>query len=155
MTEPFGDSPLISEILYDHAKEVSQNPANELVMIIGHGPEDNEDNVPDLEIIGAHVDWIKAKNEFADVKILNLQDDAIPPVRKSNVKKIRRWITKANEQGQDVIVVAIASASHGVQQHIRQDLRGLQYTFAEKGMSEHPLYIEWMQSAIEETMAAL
>ena len=54
-----------------------------------------------------------------------------------------------------VIVVAIAAASHGVQQHIREDLRGLEYTFADKGMSEHPLYLNWMQSVIDETIAAL
>ena len=155
MTDSFGDSQLITDILYDYVKEVSKNPANEFVMIIGHGPEDGEDNVPDLEILNAHVDRIKAKNEFADVKIWNLQDDAIPPVRKSNVKKIRRWMKKANGQGQDVIVIAIAAASHGVQEHIREDLRGLDYTFADKGMSEHPKYLEWMESAIDETIASL
>ena len=56
MTDHFGDSPLITDILYDYVKEVSKNPANEFVMIIGHGPEDNEDNAPDLEILSVHVD---------------------------------------------------------------------------------------------------
>jgi len=155
MTDHFGDSRLITDILYDHVKEVSKNPANEFVMIIGHGPEDNEDNVPDLEILSVHADRIRAKNEFVDVKLWNLQDDAIPPVRKSNVKKIRRWIKKANNEGQDVIVVAIAAVSHGVQTHIRNDLRGLDYTFADKGMSEHPKYVQWMESVIDETIASL
>lgn len=155
MTDHFGDSPLITDILYDHAKEVSRNPANEMLMIIGHGPEDDEDNVPDLEILSAHVERIKAMNEFADVKMANLQDDAIAPIRKANVKRIRRWIRKANEQGQDVIVVAIAAASHGVQTHIRADLRGLDYTFADKGMSEHPKYMQWMESVIDRTIASL
>jgi hypothetical protein len=154
MTDHFGDSQLITDILYDNIKEVSKNPANEFVMIIGHGPEDDEDNVSDLEILNVHMDRIKAKNEFADVKIWNLQDDAIPPVRKSNVKRIRRWIKKADDNGQDVIVVAIAAASHGVQTHIRQDLRGLEYTFADKGMSEHPKYILWMESVIDATIAS-
>jgi len=154
LSEPFGDHQLITDILYDHVKEVSKNPANELVIIVGHGPEDIEDNVPDLEILNAHVERIKAKNEFADVRIINLQDDAIPPIRKSNVKKLRRWIKKADDSGQDVIVVAIAAASHGVQTHIRNDLRGLNYTFADKGMSEHPKYVEWLASAIDETLAA-
>lgn len=155
MAEHFGDSPFITDILYDHAKEVSRNPANEMVMIIGHGPEDNEDNVPDLEILSVHADRIKARNEFADVKIANLQDDAIAPIRKSNVKRIRRWIKKANEQDLDVIVVAIAAASHGVQTHIRADLRGLDYTFADKGMSEHPKYMQWMESVIDRAIASL
>lgn len=154
MTESFGDHPLITEILYDHVKEVSKHPANEVVIIVGHGPEDVEDNTPDLEILSVHVDRILAKNEFADVKIINLQDDAIPPIRKSNVKRLRRWIKKADDKGQDVIVVAIAAASHGVQSHIRQDLRGLNYTFADKGMSEHPNYIEWIAAAIAESLAA-
>ncbi len=155
MTEDFSDSPLITDILYDHVKEVSKNPVNEFVMIIGHGPEDNEDNVFDLDILNAHVERIKAKNEFADVKIWNLQDDALVPIRKSNVKRIRRWIKKAKDSGQDVIVVAIAAASHGVQTHIRQDLRGRGYTFADKGMAEHPKYIQWMRSVIDEKIASL
>jgi len=155
MTPPFGDHPLISDILYDHIKDVSKNPGNEFVIIVGHGPEDTEDNVPDLEILSAHVERIKAKNEFADVRIINLQDDAIPPIRKSNVKKLRRWIKKADDKGQDVIVVAIAAASHGVQTHIRTDLRGLNYTFADKGMAEHPKYLEWLVLVIDETIAAL
>jgi len=153
LSKPFGDHQLITDILYDYVKEVSKNPANEVVIIVGHGPEDTEDNVPDLEILSAHVERIKAKNEFADVRIINLQDDAIPPIRKSNVKKLRRWIQKADDAGQDVIVVAIAAASHGVQTHIANDLRGLNYTFADKGMSEHPKYIEWLASAIDETLA--
>jgi len=155
MTDHFGNSQLITDILYDNIKEVSKNPANEFVMIIGHGPEDDEDNVLDLEILKVHVDRIKARKEFADVKIWNLQDDAIPPVRKSNVKRIRRWMKKADDNGQDVIVVAIAAASHGVQTHITQDLRGLNYTFNDKGMSEHPKYLQWMESVIDETIASL
>jgi len=155
MTPPLGDHPMITEILYDHAKEVSKNPSNEFLVIVGHGPEDTEDNIPDLETISMHADRIRAKNEFADVKIINLQDDAIPPIRKSNVKKLRRWIKKADDDGQDVIVVAIAAASHGVQQHIIQDLRGLNYTFAEKGMSEHPLFIEFVESQVNDTVAGL
>lgn len=155
MTPPLGDHPIITDILYDHIKEVSNNPADEFVVIVGHGPEDIEDNVPDLETISLHADRIKAKNEFSDVKIINLQDDAIPPIRKSNVKKLRRWVKKADADGKDVIVVAIAAASHGVQNHIRQDLQGLEYTFADKGMSEHSRYVEFLESLVNETIASL
>ena len=152
LTDHFEDHQLITDILYDHVREVSKDPGNELVVIVAHGPEDMEDNGPDLEILSAHADRIKAKNEFVDVKIINLQDDAIPPIRESNVRKLRRWVKKAGDQGQGVIVVALAAASHGVQAHIRQDLRGLDYTFADKGMSEHPKYVEWLAAVIEEAL---
>jgi hypothetical protein len=150
----FNDSPIITEILYDHAKEVSKNPAKELLIIVGHGPEDVEDNGPDLKILQPHVDRLKAKHEFADVRLINIQDDAIKPVRESNVRKLRGWIQQAEKQGMDVIVVAISAASYGVQMHIKQDLRGLKYTFAEKGLAESPKFITWAESQVEDALAA-
>ncbi|MCK6370129.1 MAG: hypothetical protein L6Q83_02185 [Gammaproteobacteria bacterium] len=149
-TGHFDDSPLITGILYEHAKSVSRNPPRESLIIVGHGPEDSADNTPDLAILQAHVDRIAAKKEFAEVRIINLQDDAIKPIRESNVRTLRKWVQQAARQGNDVIVVAIAAASWGVQNHIRQDLRGLEYTFAEQGLSENPKFLEWVAGLIEE-----
>jgi hypothetical protein len=145
----FNDHPLITEMLYDSARSVSTDPANEVLIIVGHGPEDSADNGPDLKILQAHVDRLKARKTFADVRIINLQDDAIVPVRESNVRKLRSWIQQATKSGRKVIVVPIAAASFGVQQHIKTDLRGLQYTFAEKGLVENPRFIEWVDSVIK------
>jgi hypothetical protein len=150
----FNDSPMITDMLFDNVKSVSRKPSNETVIIVGHGPEDVEDNGPDLKIIQAHADRIRAKGQFADVKIINLQDDAIVPVRESNVRKLRSWVQQANKAGRDVIVVAIAAASFGVQQHIKTDLKGLKYTFAEQGLSEHPKFVQWVESTIDQTLAA-
>ncbi|MBM4197258.1 MAG: hypothetical protein FJ197_09230 [Gammaproteobacteria bacterium] len=144
----FDDSPIVTEMLHDNAKSASRKPANELLIIVGHGPEDNKDNGPDLKILQAHVDRLKAKREFADVRIINLQDDAIPAIRESNVRTLRRWVKQAEGEGRQVIVVALAAASFGVQQHIRQDLRGLKYTFADKGLTENPKFIRWVEAEI-------
>ena len=154
MASHFADHPLITEILYDHAMEVSTDPASEVVILVAHGPEDIEDNEFDLQILSAHMERIKQRGEFADVKIINLQDDAIPPVRESNVRTLRRWVKQAESRGQTPIVVALAAASHGVQTHMRQDLRGLDYVFADKGMSEHPAYVQWVESVVEEAIQA-
>jgi hypothetical protein len=150
----FNDSPLITEMLYDHAKSVSRKPARETLILVGHGPEDTVDNGPDLKILQAHVDRIRAKKEFADVKIINLQDDAIKPIRESNVRTLRKWIEQAGRQGNEAIVVAVAAASFGVQTHIKQDLRGLKYTFAEKGLSEHPKFVQWIDTVVEQAIGA-
>jgi hypothetical protein len=150
----FNDSPLITEMLYDGARSVSTNPANEVLIIVGHGPEEAEDNLPDLKILQAHVDRLKAKKQFADVRLINLQDDAIVPVRESNVRKLRSWIQQATKSGRKVIVVPIAAASYGVQRNIKTDLRGLQYTFAEKGLIENPRFMQWLDSIIKTAQAA-
>jgi hypothetical protein len=150
----FNDHPLITEMLWESAKSVSRNPANEVLILVGHGPEDEEDNVPDLARLQPHVDRIKARKEFADVRIINLQDDAILPVRERNVRQLRRWVQQAERQGRDVIVVPIAAASFGVQQHIKSDLRGLKYTFAEKGLAENPKFVRFVEESIQQALAA-
>ncbi len=155
MAEQLGGHPLATGILYDHAKEVSTHPANEVLILVGHGPEDVEDNKANLEIMRVHADRIRDKREFHDVRIVNLQDDALPPVRQSNVRKLRRWVQAAGRKDQQVIIVAIAVASHGLQAHIRQDLRGLNYIFADKGMSEHPDYVRWVETTIDEKLKSL
>jgi hypothetical protein len=148
----FNDHPLITEMLYDNARSVSTNPSNEVLILVGHGPEDASDDKPDLEILQAHVDRLKAKKEFVDVRIINLQDDAILPVRESNVRRLRSWIQQAQKSGHQVVVVAVAGASFGVQQHIKTDLRGLQYTFAERGMSENPKFSKWVESVVDKAL---
>jgi sirohydrochlorin cobaltochelatase len=153
MTSHMEDHPLITEALLDFTNKKSTNPENEVVIIVAHGPEDVEDNIPDLEILQVHVDRIKAETDFSDVKVINLQDDAYPPIRKSNVKKLRRWITSAQREGKEVIVTVCSTASFGVQQHIKQDLRGLDYAFADQGLAEHPNYQKWIEVAVEERLA--
>ena len=150
----FDDSPIVTDMLYDSARSVSRKPANEVLIIVGHGPEDTKDNVPDLGILQAHVDRLKAKREFADVRIINLQDDAIMPIREGNVRKLRSWVKQADAQGKQVIVVAISAASFGVQQHIKNDLRGLKYTFADKGLAENPKFLRWIEAEIDSALAA-
>jgi sirohydrochlorin cobaltochelatase len=154
MTSHFEDHPLMTEILLDYAREKSTNPANETVIIVGHGPEDIEDNILDLELQQAHADRLKAEGGFADVKIINLQDDAYPPIRAANVKKLRRWVSSAERSGNTVIVVVATAASFGVQQKIIEDLRGLNYIFADKGFAEHPNYQLWIAVAVDERLMA-
>jgi sirohydrochlorin cobaltochelatase len=154
MAKHFDDHPLVTEMLSDYTLAQSKNPGNEVVIIVGHGPEEIEDNVPDLVLMQKHADRIKASEGFADVKVINLQDDAYPPIRKSNVKKLRRWVTSAQRSGQDVIITVATSASFGVQAKVRQDLRGLDYAFADKGMTEHPNYLKWIEATVAERLTA-
>jgi sirohydrochlorin cobaltochelatase len=153
MTKHLDDHPLISEVLIDYTQAVSKDPANEVVIIVAHGPEDIEDNVPDLALLQVHADRLKAAGKYSDVKVINLQDDAYPPIRKGNVKQLRRWVTSAQRSGKTVIVTVCSTASFGVQQHIREDLRGLDYVYADKGLAEHPNYLKWIEAAVEERLA--
>lgn len=41
---------------------------NTLLIIVGHGPEDGSDNGPDLKTLQPHVERLKARKEYADVR---------------------------------------------------------------------------------------
>ena len=53
----------------------------------------------------------------------------------------------------EVTVVAVAGASFGVQQNIKTDLRGLDYTFADTGLSENPKFVQWIDGLVAAALA--
>ncbi len=149
------DHPLIAEILTDHALEISTNPSNEALFLVAHGPEDDFDNVLDLPVVESLAERVKAATGISEVRAINLQDDAIPPVREGNVRKLKRWMQQAQRKGKKLIVVAPTSSADGLQHHIKQDLMGLDYTFNEKGLSQHPKFTQWVVETVRRQVAGL
>ena len=150
MGVPLSSHELITDMLLDHAAEISKNPENELLIIIGHGPEGYEDNVLELQVLETHADRIRAKGIYADVRAYNLQDDAPDEVRDNNVDVMRGWIENARFFGKDVIVVGYLLSTRGIQANIGKDFEGLEYTFNEKGLSSHKDFVKWIEAGVRE-----
>jgi len=148
--KPMTDHPMASEMLFDHAIEISNKPDNELLIIIGHGPSEAQDNAIDLKQMAKHVDRIKEKGVFSDVKGHNLQDDAPEPYRSNNVKTIRGWIEEAVAEGKRVVMVGYLLSTRGIQHKIPEDFHGLSFTFNEKGLSVHPDFTKWIETSVRE-----
>ena len=155
LAEPMRDHPMASQMLLDHAQEISNNPKNEFVLIVGHGPSEPDDNVAELKVISKHAERVKANGGFADVKAYNFQDDAPPEVRGANVETMRGWIEEANATGLDVIMVGYLLATRGIQHKIPEDFAGLEFTFNEKGLSSHPDFAKWVEANALEHAAQL
>lgn len=153
MADALNDDPLLTDVLYDYANEISTDPSSEVVIIIGHGPEDIEENIPDLETLSPHTDRLKEMGGFQDVKMINLQDDAFAPIRAANVKKLRKWVTTAERQGYNVLILGLVLESHGLQATIVEDLRGLSYEFNTRGLADHPKTVEWISATVERALA--
>jgi len=145
--------PLSGEILRDHAKALSKDPANELVIITGHGPQRKADNDRELEILQRHADFIKADLGFYDVRPRNVQDDAPPQVRAENVAVIREWVNEAKTKGKDVIIVTTVLTAAGVMQKMENDTRDLGVRFSSAGMMTNERFSDWLNFAIEETLS--
>ena len=147
--------PLSGEILRDHARALSEDPANELVIITGHGPQRKADNDRELEILQRHADFMKADVGFYDVRPRNVQDDAPPQVRADNVEVIRGWVVEAKADDKDVIVVTTVLTAASVMQKLENDTKDLDVRFSSAGMMTNERFSEWLNFAIQDTLAQI
>ncbi|MDJ0926927.1 MAG: hypothetical protein QNJ73_04670 [Gammaproteobacteria bacterium] len=140
--------PLISAILLDYAAQLSRDPANEVVTLIAHGPDNAPANARELEILEQHAAVIRSGHPFAEVRGFTLQDDAPTAIRRANVERIRNWVSDAADANRRVIVVTTLPVEGNLQRRIRRDLEGLDYDLVDKGVVEHALFSDWIDSVI-------
>lgn len=145
---PPGDDPLIAEIMLDYAMEISTDPRNEVVIIAAHGPTAAEDNEKDLKILESLARIVKEDGDFADVKAITLQDDAPPEVRAANVQKLRGMVESAQKDGKRVLIVTNLIGARTIQAKLRDDLKGLDYTFNAKGIVQHDNFVKWLGESV-------
>lgn len=143
-------SPIVATIMRDYAIAFSSDPASEVIIIVAHGPQDPEDNQKELAIIAQHAEQIRQESDFEDVRYITLQDDAPTKVRAANVEKLRSLVAEVTAEGKTaVLLTTLLTSQGGVSRRIRRDLEGLDYVFADKGLTEHPLFEEWISGTVE------
>lgn len=147
---PPGDNPLIAEILLDHAEELSENPKNEVVIIAGHGPSGAEDNEREMKVLAGLAKVVQEEGRFAGVYGQTLQDDAPPEIRAANVQKLRERVEAAIKDGKRVLIVTNLISARSIQAKLRDDLKGLEFSFNPKGISQHENFMKWMMEAVRE-----
>jgi len=141
-------SPILSRVLRDYAVEISADPANEVVIVIGHGPTDAEHNALELAAMETHAQYIRDNSDLDDVRVATLQDDAPRAIRAANVERIRGWIEEATADGRTVLVINTLPTQGAVQGRIANDLKGLAYKGNMKGLVEHPAFVEWVEETV-------
>ncbi len=147
---PINDHHYAREIVYDHAMQISTNPAEETVILVAHGPIDPSDNSKQLRLMANIMEHVKRKGRFYDVLPFSLQDDASPNVRANNVKRLRETIQVNTGNSRRVLIVTNLMSSDVIQARVEQDLEGLSYSFNSKGLVEHPYFVDWITEVINE-----
>jgi len=150
--DPPGGHPLVTEIVLDHAEELSTDPDNEVVFILAHGPVHDDENREQLAVMAKQAERIQKLGGFSHVEGMTLQDDAVPEVRAANVANLRKKIETATADGKKVLIVTDLMAARSIQWKIERDLAGLDYEFSEKGISMHPNFVSWYQESVKDAM---
>jgi len=149
------DDPLIAEIMMDFADEVSVDPSNELVIIASHGPTRANDNEHDLKMLANLAKMVQEDGGYSEVIGVTLQDDAPADIRAANVGKIRKKIEDTTAAGKDVIVVTNLLSTRGIQAKLRKDLKGLDFKFSRKSLTQHDNFMVWVRTNIDDALKGL
>jgi len=145
--------PIMGEIMLENARALSSDPANELVIIMGHGPMTPKENEMDLAIMAKHAAAVQEAGGFKDVKYWNVQDDLPADKRAVNVGKVRNWIKDAQAQGMDVIVVTNVLTQSGIMDRLKNDVDGTGAQFNDAGLMQNARFADWIKAAVEENLS--
>lgn len=152
MAKALNDSPLVAEILLERSKELSTNPAKETVILVGHGPNDENENklwLHDMQKLAAYV---REKGEFKEVKVATWRSDAPKEIKDKAIYELRTMVEASGKDGRVIIIPHLLS-SGGVENEIVEALKGLTYIFNGKTLLPHENITIWIEKQIKEELA--
>lgn len=139
--------PLVSEILLERALAVTTTPSATSVVLIAHGPNDDEENRRWLRDMETHSQFLRARGGFRSVTVLTHRNDAPAPVKAAARAAFRQQVAEAAQHGAVVVVPLLLSAG-GIEAEVEADLAGLAYRFAQPLMP-HPNVGRWVDVRAE------
>ncbi len=148
MTAALDSHPIVASILAARAREVSRDPAREIVIIVAHGPEDEASNDKWLSEMRALSQRVADEIPFARVEYQTVRDDAEADVRARAAAELRSRVEAATAENKTAIIVPLLLSYGGIEAGIRKRLEGLSYTMATAGLLPDSRLAEWVaQSA--------
>lgn len=139
-TSPIDDDPVIAEIIYDKIKELSESPTQEILLLIGHGSQEE----------GFHHKWLQGLEQLAGrLKALGGYDEAgVAMLLPDQVhSKMTEWADK--KPGHTVIVAPLfLSEGYFTNQVVPSRLKGFAYKYNGRALLPSPLISKWMEEQI-------
>lgn len=144
MTPALNDHPVVADILASRARSISQNAANEALVIVAHGPVADAENQQWLDDMKSIAGRLGAAAAFASIDYMTLRDDAPKPVRDQATADLRALVTKRLGEGRRVLIVPLLVSFGGIERGLRERLDGLAYTMPATGLVPDDRLVAWV-----------
>ena len=131
------------EVLRDRIDALSQEPANEDVLILAHGPEDDAENARWLAWMEDHIQPLR--EQYHAIRVATLREDW-PEKRAAAERELRAFVQAANVAGRRAIVIPFRVFGFGPYAEL---LEGLDYVADEQGLIPHPAMGRWVRRQAE------
>lgn len=143
MTPALDSHPLVADILLARAAGVSQSPAREVVILVAHGPNQDEENRKWLADMKTLAERMKPRSGYKRIEYLTVRDDAPEPIRSQAKAELRALVTRATDEGARVLIVPLLISFGGIEEGIKKRLEGLEYTICRQGLLPDERLAEW------------
>ena len=148
--EGLANAPEMGAVLADRARALSKDPAKEDVLIVAHGPGDDEENRQWLAALDRRADAVRAALPFHSVAVRTLREDW-PEKRSVAEGEIRQALTQTTAAGRTTLVIPFRVQGFGPYAEV---LSGLTYVSDGQGLLPHPNVAAWISRQVAELTAA-
>ena len=152
LTPAMDDAVEMSRVLIDRALTLAKDPQDRALLIVGHGPNEAEENAEWMINLRRVADSVKAKTKFKDVRVELVRDDAPAKVRAEAVLRVRELIDLQRAvTGKEVIVVPVlVSAGTVSRDKLPADIKGTPSVYSGEPLLPHAAMSEWIARRVRE-----
>ncbi len=140
------EAPEMGVILAQRALGLSEEPEVEDVLILAHGPGDDEENERWMLALRQRAECLSHYAPFRRVEVLTLREDW-PEKRVEAEERIRAFVERARAEGGRALVIPFRVYGFGPYAEV---LEGMDYEADRVGLLPHPLVTEWIADRIRE-----
>ena len=144
LTAGMDDHLLLARILSDEVRTLSARPAEESVVLVAHGPNDDKDNRRTMDKLESLARQIRDTVGLRRVEAVTLRDDAPKSVRDAATASLQAMVKRASADS-CVLIVPVLISVGPIQREIEERLEGLDHVSYPRGISESPLSAEWVR----------
>ena len=144
MTAALNDHPIVADILVSRARSISRNPSDEAVVIVAHGPNNDEENRRWLTDMRSLAGQMRRSAPFASIDSLTLRDDAPKAVRDQITAELRTLVSQRLAERRRVLIVPLLVSFGGIDRGLRDRLDGLSYAMPSAGLVPDDRLVTWI-----------
>lgn len=144
--EGLADAEEMDQVITTRIESQSRNPAQEVAIILAHGPGDDAENERWIRKISARTEAAAASTGISDIRVFTLREDW-EEKREGAEEQIRSYLSKASSQGKEVLVIPYRVMGFGPYHDV---LSGLDYRADETGLLPHDNVGLWMLNQARE-----
>jgi len=149
------DHHLVVETLKDYAKELSQEPENESLILLADGPADELDNIAWLRKLDRIGKMIRLQVRFSEVVSMTLRNYSADLIQEKAMIDLRKTVKRLSEKGR-VIILPYMLWQGSFYDDLQSYLRGIaspeKIAISDQNVITHPNIAQWVKKVMKKGM---